>query len=93
MVGALLESSAEGILLVDASGRILLANAGAERMFGYAREELVGAELEQLLPERVRPDHRGHRATSRSRGCVRWGSGSTSGAGGGMAASSRWRSA
>jgi hypothetical protein len=61
MVCVLLESSAEGILLVDDNGRILLANAGAERMFGYAREELVGAELEQLLPERVRHDHRGHR--------------------------------
>jgi PAS domain S-box-containing protein len=59
---ALLESVSEGILLVDASGRIILGNAGAERMFGYPREELVGADLERLLPERVRHDHIGHRA-------------------------------
>ncbi len=59
---ALLESVSEGILLVDAGGRIILANAGAERMFGYPPEELVGAELERLLPERVRHDHVGHRA-------------------------------
>jgi PAS domain S-box-containing protein len=31
-------------------------------MFGYARDELVGAHLEKLLPERVRQDHRGYRA-------------------------------
>jgi len=59
---ALLESVSEGILLVDADGRIILANAGAECMFGYPREELVGAELERLLPERVRHDHVAHRA-------------------------------
>jgi PAS domain S-box-containing protein len=62
-VRALLESASEGILLVDANGRILLVNAGAERMFGYPREELVGAELERLLPERVHRDHRRHRAS------------------------------
>jgi len=62
MTRALLESATEGILLVDGGGRISLVNAGAERMFGYTREELVGAELERLLPDRVRHGHREHRA-------------------------------
>jgi PAS domain S-box-containing protein len=58
---ALLESASDGIVVVGGTGRIMLVNAAAERMFGYRREELVGAELELLLPERVRGGHVEHR--------------------------------
>jgi PAS domain S-box-containing protein len=58
---ALLESASESILLVNAAGRIILVNAAGERMFGYTRNELVGAELEVLLPERARAGHLDHR--------------------------------
>lgn len=59
---ALLESAAEGIIVIDASGRMTMVNAAAERMFGYVRDELLGQPLEILLPERVRATHVGHRA-------------------------------
>ena len=59
---AVLESASEAILLVDANGRIVVANGAAERMFGYTRRDLIGQTLEILLPERVRAVHRGHRA-------------------------------
>src|SRR5215467_2409999 len=59
---ALLESASEGIVLVDASGRITLVNAAAERMFGYDRAELLGQMLEILLPDPVRRAHAEHRA-------------------------------
>jgi PAS domain S-box-containing protein len=59
---ALLESASEGILLINATGRITLVNSAAERMFGYARDELLGQALEVLLPERVRGVHIEHRA-------------------------------
>jgi PAS domain S-box-containing protein len=59
---ALLESASEGIVLVNASGRITLVNAAAERMFGYDHDELLGQPLEILLPERVRGAHGEHRA-------------------------------
>lgn len=58
---ALLESAAEGIIIIDASGRMTMVNAAAERMFGYVRDELLGQPLEILLPERVRATHVGHR--------------------------------
>jgi PAS domain S-box-containing protein len=58
---ALLESASEGIILIDRSGRITLANAAAERMFGYPRSELLGQPLEILLPERARGIHAVHR--------------------------------
>lgn len=61
MAQAILESATEGILLIDATGRIILANPAAERMFGYPRGGLLGRPLEILLPERLRGAHVGHR--------------------------------
>jgi len=58
---AMLESASEGIILIDATGRITLVNTAAERMFAYPRAELVGQLLEILLPERVRRVHAVHR--------------------------------
>lgn len=46
------EASSSGTLLVDESGRIVLVNAHVEELFGYRRDELVGAAIETLLPER-----------------------------------------
>ena len=59
---AVLESASEGILLIDATGRITLVNAAAERMFGYDPAELLGQSLEILLPDRIRDAHLEHRA-------------------------------
>ncbi len=58
---ALLESASDGIVVVDEAGRITLVNGAAERMFGYSRGELVGAQMEVLVPERVRGVHIAHR--------------------------------
>lgn len=60
---ALLESAAEGIVLVDPQGRIVLVNAKTEELFGYHRDELLGRTLEILLPERFQDAHAVHRAT------------------------------
>ncbi|HZT69465.1 MAG TPA: PAS domain S-box protein, partial [Terriglobia bacterium] len=57
MVMALLESASQAIISVDRAGRIVLANRRAEEMFGYTREELLGARIEILLPESRRPAH------------------------------------
>jgi PAS domain S-box-containing protein len=62
MARAVLESASEGIVLIDATGRITLVNAAAERMFDYPRAELLGQSLEILLPERIRHAHAHHRA-------------------------------
>ncbi len=53
----LLESAAQSILAVDASGNIVLANRRTEEMFGYSRDELRNAPLEILLPESTRAVH------------------------------------
>lgn len=59
---AVLESASEGILLINADGRITLVNRAAERMFGYEPNALKGQTLEVLLPDRIRERHREHRA-------------------------------
>jgi PAS domain S-box-containing protein len=58
---AFFESASDGILVVDADGRILRVNAKTEEMFGYARAELIGQPVELLVPPRHRHIHTTHR--------------------------------
>jgi PAS domain S-box-containing protein len=53
----IVEAAPSAIILTDDRGRIRLVNAQAERVFGYAREELVGQGIEMLVPERFRSSH------------------------------------
>jgi PAS domain S-box-containing protein len=62
MVSALLESASQSIVSVDQTGRIVLANARTEEMFGYTRAEMLGSPIEMLLPESVRGKHTTDRA-------------------------------
>ncbi|HWH00806.1 MAG TPA: PAS domain S-box protein [Pilimelia sp.] len=55
---ALLEAAPDAIVGVGRDGRIVLANAQAERLLGYARAELIGRPVEILVPEPVRAGHR-----------------------------------
>lgn len=58
----LLEAAPDGIVVVDDSGTILLANRKAEALFGWSRNELLGRSLETLVPHRARAGHPGHRS-------------------------------
>jgi PAS domain S-box-containing protein len=60
--GGLLESTPDGIVMVNATGRIVLANRQAERLFSYDHGELVGKLIEVLIPERYHRPHIGHRS-------------------------------
>jgi len=55
------EGAVQGIVVVSRTGRMIMVNRRTEEMFGYAREELLGQELEMLLPRRLRHTHAGHR--------------------------------
>jgi protein-histidine pros-kinase len=59
----LLEFVPDAIVVMNRLGRIVLANAQAERMFGYARDEMLGQTIELLVPERFRHVHVSHRST------------------------------
>ncbi len=56
------ESAPNAMLMVDPQGRIVLANAQAERLFGFTRQELLGQSIEMLIPARFQGRHPGHRA-------------------------------
>jgi PAS domain S-box-containing protein len=58
----LIESVPTAMILSDQSGRIVLVNTKAERMFGYSQDELVDKAIEILVPERSRSIHQKERA-------------------------------
>ncbi len=58
---ALLEAAPDAMVLADASGAIQFINQEAERMFGYTRQELVGRQVEVLMPEGLHRRHESHR--------------------------------
>ncbi|PWB79639.1 MAG: hypothetical protein C3F08_06275 [Candidatus Methylomirabilota bacterium] len=59
----LVKDAPDAMLLVDHTGRIVLANEEAEKLFGYSLQELLGMPLELLVPEHLRAQHAAHRAT------------------------------
>jgi PAS domain S-box-containing protein len=60
---ALIDAAPDGLVVCDQNGTLVLVNAEAERMFGYAHDELPGKALELLVPEHVRPRHQHHLAS------------------------------
>jgi two-component system, cell cycle sensor histidine kinase and response regulator CckA len=60
---SLLEAAPDAIVAATDEGKIAVINAQAEKIFGYHREELLGQEVELLLPERFRHAHPEHRTS------------------------------
>lgn len=54
---ALVEQAPDAIIFADRDGAVRVWNAGAERIFGYAAQEVVGASLDVIIPERLRRAH------------------------------------
>jgi PAS domain S-box-containing protein len=51
------EASPSGMIAVNGDGTIIMINGEIERLFGYARDELLGRPVDILLPDEVRAKH------------------------------------
>lgn len=60
--GMWLESAQDAMAITDLQGNVIFSNPALEKLFGYAREEITGLTVEDLMPERFRARHRNQRA-------------------------------
>jgi PAS domain S-box-containing protein len=63
LFGTLTEAIADGLLVTAEDGTIVHVNGRMEALFGYSRDELIGAPLEVLIPESRRGAHAQHLST------------------------------
>ena len=54
IVNAIVNASSEAIISTDSAGRVQTFNPGAERVFAYRREYMLGKDMQLLLPQRHR---------------------------------------
>jgi PAS domain S-box-containing protein len=56
---AIFDAALDGVISIDKGGRVIYANAAAERIFGYRAGEIIGRELAQaVVPPSLRESHR-----------------------------------
>jgi PAS domain S-box-containing protein len=60
LFSGLLAISADAVIAVDDGQQIIFFNEGAEKIFGWSADDVDGAPLEMLLPQRFRAAHHGH---------------------------------
>ncbi|HVK81413.1 MAG TPA: PAS domain S-box protein [Verrucomicrobiae bacterium] len=54
---AVVETAVDGVILIDAEGRVLMFNPACERLFGYRADEVVGQNVRMLMPGPYREEH------------------------------------
>ncbi|MCO7223494.1 PAS domain S-box protein [Pleionea sp. CnH1-48] len=53
----IIEQAPNALIMTDVSGIIVLANTQAENLFGYGPKELLGMSVDNLVPQKYRPEH------------------------------------
>lgn len=57
MIRLAVEAAPNGMIMTDTAGLITMVNSQIEILFGYAREELIGKNIDTLVPQRFQADH------------------------------------
>jgi PAS domain S-box-containing protein len=55
-----LDAAPDAMIFIDASGIIRFANRQVSALFGYSRDEIIGQNVEMLMPKRFRRGHIEH---------------------------------
>jgi PAS domain S-box-containing protein len=54
---AVVDTAVDGVILIDATGTILMFNPACERLFGYRQEEVAGQNVKMLMPSPFQTEH------------------------------------
>jgi PAS domain S-box-containing protein len=54
---AVIDAAVDGIIVIDAHGRVEAFNPAAERLFGYSAQEVLGRNVDMLMPSPYREEH------------------------------------
>lgn len=54
---SIVQSTCDAIILMDTRGHVAFWNSGAEKIFGYTAQEIVGQPMTRIIPERFREAH------------------------------------
>ena len=57
---SIVQSAVDGLIVIDSQGRIEAFNPAAERLFGYAEQEMIGQNVSMLMPSPYREEHDGY---------------------------------
>lgn len=57
LCGRILDGSPDAVLICDRAGIVRYWNTAAERIFGFRAADAVGASMDFIIPERLRPRH------------------------------------
>jgi two-component system sensor kinase FixL len=68
LFNALLTTAVDGIIVINEMGRILVFSDSCERLFGYARSEVLGKNVKMLMPPPYHAEHDSYLANYRETG-------------------------
>ena len=67
-LNAIFDTMSDGLIVIDEAGAIQLFSSGAERLFGYRQDEVLGTNVKILMPSPYREAHDGYLAAYRDTG-------------------------